>query len=178
MGGERIIPTNNNQICLLQWLCLIVVTLCVLPLNVYADGVLKPGVDGDDCFGCHAGAGKLPDGHPDIVDMVYMECEECHLQEIPKVEQKMSLGHVHLLSEISCEDCHLSMENPAPLSSEDCFKCHGSAREVADLTIDLDPNPHNSIHYETDLDCDLCHHQHEPSENFCSQCHDSEFKVP
>jgi len=39
-------------------------------------------------------------------------------------------------------------------------------------------NPHTSPHYGMSLDCNLCHHQHAKSENYCSQCHKFDFKVP
>jgi hypothetical protein len=39
-------------------------------------------------------------------------------------------------------------------------------------------NPHTSPHYGTDLDCNLCHHQHAASEDYCAYCHDYDFKTP
>ncbi|WP_423837815.1 cytochrome c3 family protein, partial [Sutterella wadsworthensis] len=39
-------------------------------------------------------------------------------------------------------------------------------------------NPHTSPHYNADLDCVNCHVGHEPSENYCAQCHNFDFKVP
>lgn len=39
-------------------------------------------------------------------------------------------------------------------------------------------NPHNSPHYGKHADCNLCHHQHEKSENYCTQCHKFDFKLP
>jgi len=80
-------------------------------------------------------------------------------------------------AEISCADCHLT-GNPKPLGTEDCLACHGSFEEIAGGTAKLDPNPHNSPHYGPELDCDLCHHEHSRSENFCAQCHEWELIVP
>ncbi|MFP4037150.1 MAG: cytochrome c3 family protein, partial [Desulfobacteraceae bacterium] len=33
-------------------------------------------------------------------------------------------------------------------------------------------------HYGPELDCDLCHHIHDESENFCNECHSYEFVIP
>ncbi|WP_301096791.1 cytochrome c3 family protein, partial [Turicimonas muris] len=35
-----------------------------------------------------------------------------------------------------------------------------------------------SPHYQNKLECNNCHVGHEPSENFCGQCHNFEYKVP
>jgi hypothetical protein len=80
-------------------------------------------------------------------------------------------------AELTCDDCHLN-KPPKQLTTEQCFSCHGSFEEVAETTKDSDPDPHNSPHYGSTLDCDLCHHEHSVSENFCTQCHDWELKVP
>jgi hypothetical protein len=40
-------------------------------------------------------------------------------------------------------------------------------------------NPHENRHYGTEADCNLCHHQHKKSENFCLPCHQRfDFVVP
>ena len=80
-------------------------------------------------------------------------------------------------AELTCNDCHLT-KNPERLTTEQCLSCHGSFEEVAKATKDLDPDPHNSPHYGSELDCDLCHYEHSVSENFCAQCHEWELTVP
>jgi hypothetical protein len=80
-------------------------------------------------------------------------------------------------AELTCNDCHLKTK-PEPLTTEQCLSCHGSLEKVAEATKDLDPDPHNSPHYGPELDCDLCHHEHSVSENFCAQCHEWELTVP
>ncbi len=80
-------------------------------------------------------------------------------------------------AELTCNDCHLTL-TPERLTTEQCLSCHGSLEEVAEATKDLDPDPHNSPHYGSELDCDLCHHEHSVSENFCAQCHEWELIVP
>ena len=80
-------------------------------------------------------------------------------------------------AELTCNDCHLTT-TPKPLTTEQCLSCHGSLEEMAEATKKLDPEPHNSPHYGSELDCDLCHHEHSLSENFCAQCHEWKLVVP
>jgi len=80
-------------------------------------------------------------------------------------------------TELNCNDCHLT-QTPKRLTTKQCLSCHGSFEEVAEATKHLDPDPHNSPHYGSELDCDLCHHEHSVSENFCAQCHEWELIVP
>ena len=164
-----------------RWLIIVIVLagllLCVSP-EIRAEETLRPGVDGNDCKGCHRIVDVLPAGHPDTGGMSYPDCIDCHIQKKVSLHRQLPLGHIHLLSKIGCGDCHSDPKAPAPLKNNDCFNCHGSAREVAERTAESQPNPHDSIHYGTSLDCELCHHQHRSSENFCDQCHKSELKVP
>jgi hypothetical protein len=90
---------------------------------------------------------------------------------------KPSLNKHKKCAELTCNDCHLTTA-PEPLTTEQCLSCHGSLKEVAEATKNLDPDPHKSPHYGPGLDCDLCHHEHSTSENFCAQCHEWELIVP
>ena len=80
-------------------------------------------------------------------------------------------------AELVCGDCHLK-STPKGLTTKQCLSCHESLEQVADATKYLDPDPHNSPHYGSELDCDLCHHEHSKSENFCAQCHEWKLTVP
>jgi len=137
-----------------------------------ADVVLKSGVEGTDCRGCHGENKVLPEGHIELSGMTYSNCLECHEDVDVSIREDMLLDHVHMLHGIGCGDCHVDPEDPAEVASETCYECHGDPREVAELTADVDPNPHDSKHYGTDLDCQLCHRQHTPSVDFCAQCHE------
>jgi len=90
---------------------------------------------------------------------------------------KPSLSKHEKYAELTCEDCHPT-KPPKPVTTKQCLSCHGSLEEVAGMTRHLDPNPHNPPHYGTGLDCDLCHHEHFESENFCSQCHEWKLVIP
>ncbi|MFZ7110919.1 MAG: cytochrome c3 family protein [Desulfatiglandales bacterium] len=71
------------------------------------------------------------------------------------------------------------MEDPKEVVlTKKCLECHGPLRNVAEMTAAIEPNPHDSPHYGSELDCDLCHHQHKKSENFCNECHSFEFVTP
>ena len=65
-----------------------------------------------------------------------------------------------------------------PLSPDECLSCHGCRNDIAGRTDHLELNPHNSPHYGMDLDCELCHHLHQKSEDYCAQCHDADHVVP
>ena len=83
----------------------------------------------------------------------------------------------HQAAALSCEDCHGSGKLGA-VRTDICLSCHGTSEEVASSTSALKLNPHDSLHYGPDLDCDLCHHEHATSENYCNICHEFDMKVP
>ena len=59
-----------------------------------------------------------------------------------------------------------------------CTVCHNVKALVAKTKNVKPVNPHVSPHYQDSLDCTNCHLGHQPSENFCNQCHQFDFKVP
>jgi len=75
--------------------------------------------------------------------------------------------------------CHGNVKKPTEVAHEKCMSCHDTTK-LAEKTASVKPkNPYNSPHYGKDADCNLCHHQHAKSENYCAQCHEKwEFKVP
>lgn len=131
-----------------------------------------------DCTACHGNSDVLPRNHIGTKGMDSIKCEECHEAGLKVLREKIPLTHMHLLNGVTCADCHENPNSAKPLTTAQCLSCHGTFEEVADATKDLDPNPHNSPHYGTGMDCDLCHHQHSKSENFCAQCHEWELLVP
>jgi hypothetical protein len=83
----------------------------------------------------------------------------------------------HLAKGLNCNGCH--QENPpaTPVKINQCLTCHGTYGQLADKTEGKgEANPHGS--HQGDLACDSCHHVHKPSVNYCSQCHQFEFRVP
>ena len=66
--------------------------------------------------------------------------------------QAAGFADAHTSKGVPCEACHVSKVKPQ--------------------------NPHTSPHYQNKLECNNCHVGHEPSENFCGQCHNFEYKVP
>jgi len=81
----------------------------------------------------------------------------------------------HKNNSLSCEDCH-TMSPAEAVSMDQCLLCH----ELADGKDDYHgaPDKHDSPHYGPELECENCHHEHSPSENFCADCHNFEFNVP
>lgn len=90
------------------------------------------------------------------------------------------LGKLHASMDITCVQCHGKVKKPAPVSMETCLGCHGDTTKLAEKTANAKPlNPHENRHYGTEADCNLCHHQHKKSENFCLPCHQRfDFVVP
>jgi len=82
------------------------------------------------------------------------------------------LGQLHARTGIECDQCHANLDKPEPVTMEKCLSCHGETKKLAEKTANVKPrNPHESRHYGTEADCNLCHHQHKKSENFCLPCH-------
>ncbi|PKN76507.1 MAG: hypothetical protein CVU52_04495 [Deltaproteobacteria bacterium HGW-Deltaproteobacteria-10] len=106
-------------------------------------------------------------------------CKACHTKDNLSLTGKLPGSHVHHLSDVNCVKCHGKTKKPEALTMEQCVACHGSTAKLAEKTKDVKPsNPHTSPHYGTELDCNLCHHQHAKSENYCAQCHKFNFKTP
>ena len=135
----------------------------------------KPG----NCAACHGQQNVLPSDHGDTKAMIYTDCLGCHDKAGPqKLEGKLPGSHVHQFNDVTCVKCHGKEKKAEAVKMKQCLICH-DAEKVADKTAKVKPeNPHKSPHYGTKLDCNVCHHQHEKSENFCSQCHKFDFVVP
>ncbi|MCK9273561.1 MAG: cytochrome c3 family protein [Syntrophales bacterium] len=132
----------------------------------------KPG----NCASCHKEQ-VIPSAHPDTSGMNLTQCLSCHKEEDPKLTNTFPLSHSHLLSGVSCAGCHGEADPPEFVGTGTCLGCHKTEDLVAATKDVKDANPHDS-HYGPELDCDLCHHAHKESENFCNQCHEFDFVVP
>ena len=87
-------------------------------------------------------------------------------------KQVGQLDEIHASNDVSCADCHGDENQRKAVPMVKCVECHDTA-ELAKNTADTKPtNPHKNRHYSTEADCNLCHHQHKKSENFCLPCHD------
>jgi Cytochrome c3 len=135
-----------------------------------------------DCAGCHKGKKVLPENHVATKDMPYEGCLVCHIPgegNAGSLRTKVPCSHFHTLRGIQCVQCHGQVKKPEPVEMAQCVSCHGATAKLAEKTAKVKPqNPHESPHYGTEADCNLCHHQHAKSENFCSQCHKFDFVVP
>lgn len=79
------------------------------------------------------------------------------------------MADVHGELGLDCEACHTGGEY-GEVDMDTCLECHGPYGRLAELTAGVALNPHDS-HY-LDPDCNLCHHGHQPAEDFCSSCHE------
>lgn len=132
-----------------------------------------------DCAACHVQKKMLPDKHPDTKAMNLAACKACHTKDNLDLTGKFPGSHTHQLAGVNCEGCHGKTKKPEEVAMEKCVACHGATAKLAEKTKDVKPtNPHTSPHYGTDLNCNLCHHQHAKSENYCAQCHKFDFKTP
>jgi len=91
------------------------------------------------------------------------------------------LGKIHKAEGVKCVKCHGTAKKAEPIPQERCVACHGDGdfKALAAKTAKTKPlNPHENRHYGTEADCGLCHRVHEPSVNFCADCHPRfDFKV-
>lgn len=137
---------------------------------------------GRACIACHKGEKRLPDKHIETKDMHFGECMMCHGPGQgggDTLWTKIPGSHIHALANVSCVQCHGKVRKPQAVTMNRCINCHGKTDTLAQKTAKVKPhNPHESPHYGTATDCNLCHHQHSKSHNYCSQCHDFPFVVP
>ncbi|BCV67047.1 cytochrome c3 family protein [Shewanella carassii] len=84
---------------------------------------------------------------------------------------------------VDCAACHGDAKRKTIPDATACEACHGTPEDVAKQTArpanaghDVEPNPHDSLHYGTDLPCTYCHQEHKESKVYCNQCH--EFTYP
>jgi hypothetical protein len=83
------------------------------------------------------------------------------------------LDRTHALKQISCGSCHESLFPEERASEERCLECHKGYAAVAARTAKMKPNPHD--HHLGEIRCTLCHKAHEPSVDYCKQCHSFNF---
>lgn len=165
----------------LRWATLAIALFLVVSGAPAAMSFLKHSEDPGDCATCHGEARVLSEGHVPTAGMKLENCVACHAPGTPlALLSAIPLDHRHLLSGVTCQACHGSTEKPAPMSTTQCLACHGpSLEDLAARTKDVSPtNPHLTPHGPIFAECDLCHQLHKPSEDFCAQCHDFNFKVP
>lgn len=166
---------------LLPFFVLLLCFVLILPFSKYLSAAPKanPKAKAGECGSCHKKDKVVPDGHPETKGIKWQGCKECHQEEKIALTGKVPGSHIHQLSGITCTGCHGKAKKKEALKMEKCVSCHGNTEKLAEKTAMVKPeNPHTSPHYGTSLDCNLCHHQHAKSENFCSQCHNFDFKVP
>jgi hypothetical protein len=135
----------------------------------------KPG----DCVACHKAEKVLPAGHVATREMKLDACAQCHAAKSPTaLAGRMPGSHLHALRGIDCASCHGKVKKPKAVEMDKCTTCHDPAAMAQKTASTAHANPHDSKHWGTELDCNLCHHQHAKSEDYCAQCHRFGFKVP
>jgi RecJ-like exonuclease len=86
---------------------------------------------------------------------------------------------LHKNNGVSCEGCHGAEETKTFVPSERCLACHGDRSGLVKKTAAVKPeNPHDSPHWGSRMECNVCHRQHEKTVDWCSHCHAFNFKTP
>ena len=96
----------------------------------------------------------------------------------PAAKAPATLAESHVAKGLKCNSCH-DTKKPQAVSTAKCQTCH-EGKALAKRTAATKPaNPHDTRHFGTEADCNLCHHAHVQSENTCAQCHHTfKWKVP
>jgi Cytochrome c3 len=139
-----------------------------------------PKAAAGDCLACHRGETVLPNKHRATKGQKLEACEKYHERGTETaLAGKVPGSHLHQLAASAACNVHGNVKKPTEVPHEWCMACHDTTR-LAEKTANVKPkNPHNSTHYGKDADCNLRHHQHAKSENYCAQCHEKwELKVP
>jgi len=86
---------------------------------------------------------------------------------------------LHKEKGVDCEGCHGTEEPKTFVLAERCLRCHGGISNLVKKTAVVKPeNPHDSPHWGSRMECNVCHRQHEKTVDWCSHCHAFNFKVP
>lgn len=136
----------------------------------------QPGVAATQCATCHGKEKVLPAGHAEIRKAKAGSCGDCHTGETA-LRAKLPLSHRHALAGVTCADCHGKGRPEAKAKPEACVRCHEMDALIARTAQAKDHNPHADQHGYA-ANCNLCHHQHKPSKNYCLTCHSYNWPVP
>ena len=86
---------------------------------------------------------------------------------------------LHKEKGVGCEGCHGTVEAKTFVPSERCLACHGGMSDLVKKTAAVKPeNPHDSPHWGSRMECNVCHRQHEKTVDWCAHCHAFNFNVP
>ena len=141
-------------------------SICAVAAPSFVDGA-----DSGDCAACHEGNSMVKADHIATKGLTYDDCASCHKEQKDSalsLAQRLPGVHYHLLSGIGCDSCHEDNDYEKLPDGTTCKSCHSDYVEKTPTKNALE-NPHDN--HMGDLDCKLCHKMHEPSVNFCAQCH-------
>lgn len=82
----------------------------------------------------------------------------------------------HTAAGLNCAACHAETPPAKAPDNAACSKCHGSYSDLAAKTAQDQPNPHAS--HLGEIPCASCHHVHQASVTYCSQCHNFDMNTP
>ena len=183
---KKIPAGRNNRTVFITLISLLFVTIWSLASFAASKAVPTRTATGKqqakawDCAACHKEA-VLPADHVPTKEMTYEGCMVCHLSGADNARSlrgRLPASHVHAFKNVRCAQCHGNVKKYDSVDMPKCVACHGATAKLAEKTAAVQPqNPHVSPHYGTDLECNLCHHQHIRSEDYCAYCHKFNFVV-
>lgn len=162
-------------------LCLLLALLALALMAMPAQGApaRNPRARAGDCPACHGAQAVLPATHPPTRDMDLKRCRSCHAPATAHdLTGTLRGSHLHALSGVACARCHTGAAPDADVDFERCLACHDPVALAQASAGRGAVNPHDSPHYGKQADCNLCHHQHARSEDYCAHCHSFELHVP
>jgi len=97
------------------------------------------------------------------------------------VAQAPGSGHGYLIDKhvgagLDCAACHAESPPAKAPDNATCSKCHGGYSDIAAKTASDTPNPHAS--HLGEIPCTSCHHVHQASTTYCTQCHAFDMNTP
>lgn len=81
-----------------------------------------------------------------------------------------------MASQMQCSVCHGTQTNFTKPKSDSCIACHGPMGKIQTKKNTKDKYPHQSAHYGDTVECSVCHAEHKPSKDLCSNCHKVEWQ--
>lgn len=129
--------------------------------------------DPEFCGRCHSGtesahynSWKSSDYLASAHAQAAVTCQDCHPTTVAESVTRL-LASVTGQSAVALQEVAMQAEH----SDEECLTCHGSYEKTVQQTAYLATNPHDSHLIGDQLECVTCHKMHEPSQDYCAECH-------
>lgn len=172
---------TNRRLRPLRRVFCVILSTSVIGLATVAAGLAAPklltNAAPTKCAACHGAKSPFPADHVAVAGKA--ACAQCHERHTERrLAGSLPLSHLHGLNGVTCKGCHADVKRPKEVAAATCMQCHPPEALKASTGEVKPTNPHGSPHFGAASECNVCHHSHAKSENYCAQCHNFEFKVP